>query len=102
MGICLSRKRDWITNDGRFATELQIDGTLSAATAERSGVIRQISRLICLGAAWQNSTVSSLVFTSKLKIGALVKKEPLGARRLAVAGLKSAPRSAIAAKPKPG
>jgi len=63
---------------------------------DRSSLTRQISRLICPGGAWQNSTDSGLVLTSKLKIGALVKKEPLGTRRLALAGLRTPPRSAIA------
>ena len=35
--ICLKRKRDWVTSDGRFATELEIDGELAFIDRVRAG-----------------------------------------------------------------
>ena len=64
--ICLKRKTDWVTGDGRFATELAIDGELSETLAERHQVRQQICRFITNLGHWEKDHPNVLKFRSKL------------------------------------
>ncbi len=63
--ICLKRQKDWVTNDGRFATELEIDGQLSGTLAERHQVHQKICFYITFQGIWEKGNPNDLKFRAK-------------------------------------
>ncbi|MCH8203416.1 MAG: hypothetical protein IH996_09965 [Proteobacteria bacterium] len=63
--ICLKRQKDWVTNDGRFATELEIDGELSGTLAERHQVHQKICFYITFQGIWEKGNPNGLKFRAK-------------------------------------
>lgn len=98
LNILLTRKRDWITQDGRFATELQIDGELSGSTAERNQVMQKISRVIAEKGAWEQGNLNNLEFKSKRQLNALKgTKKTLSAPDIELLELTNPPRDPMLA-----
>ena len=80
LGICLGRKRDFVTPEGRFATELApvglkwIDpssGRVATLNNPPREAMATILRLVPSGPEWQPGTASDLVCTSKRQVRAL-------------------------------
>ena len=94
--ICLSRKKDWVTSDGRFATELAIDGELSGTMAERHQVHQIICRFITRQGVWEKGNPNDLKFRSKLQLKALkgLGTGPLSGDDKKLLGITSPPKGA--------
>jgi hypothetical protein len=71
LNIVLTCKRDWITQDGRFATELRIDGDLSGSMAEQNQIIQKITRMVAERGVWEGGNPNNLEFRSKRQLAAL-------------------------------
>jgi hypothetical protein len=95
--ICLERKKDWVTSDGRFATELEIDGKLSGTLQEKKQVHQLICRFITVQGIWEKGNPNDLKFRSKRQLKCLksLGTGPLSGKDKKLLGLTSPPRDPV-------
>jgi hypothetical protein len=95
--ICLERKKDWVTSDGRFATELEIDGKLSGTLQEKKQVHQLICRFITVQGIWEKGNPNDLKFRSKRQLKCLksLRAGPLSGKDKKLLGLTTAPRDPV-------
>jgi hypothetical protein len=86
-----------VTSDGRFATELAIDGELTGTLQERNLVHRQICRFITVHGVWEKGNPNDLKFRSKRQLKCLksLRAGPLSGKDKKLLGITSPPRDPV-------
>ena len=103
-GICLERKREFVTQDGRFAVEMDFmqvrwigngNGMLLPAGRESSGATQSVCSLIQSVPDWAVSSDRDLVFTSNRHFPPLKRIGPATAADLKALGLTQLPENEV-------
>ncbi len=89
-GVSVDRKRDWVTSDGHFATELKITSVLPMGITERE-LVPKISLLVSITGSWRPRNTNDLTFTNNRVVGCLIKGSPVSAEDLKLIGLTAIP-----------
>ncbi len=71
LDIALASTELWITRDGRFATEFEVEGKLSATPSEKGQVMQKIARVVIRNGVWLRRMPNTLDFESRRQLRSL-------------------------------
>lgn len=95
LNVCIKRKRDWVTNDGRFATELEIEGKIEGGITEKQEVNRLICSIMSSGNIWEKGNPNNLEFKTKRQVGALKNIPALNKEHLKILNFSQQPKNSV-------
>ena len=71
LDIALASTELWITRDGRFAVELEVEGKLAGPPSEKGQVMQKIARVVIRNGVWLRRMPNTLDFESRRQLRSL-------------------------------